>query len=239
MARGSVSQNPRPARAAPRPARASPLAGPGTPLDGVVAQTPHGAEDLGQRRLRRIDGDRQRRRAEVDVGAAHAALLAQRALELDRAVGAVHAGDVQDAALAAALAGQRPGEVERAVLVCGEGAVVLAVGLRAGSAGEGLDRVGVRASSSNRTLRRPRGTSGSTAWMPSSRSSSRPTSSTQPPHSAARGSSSASSRVRSVTAGRLRPAASRRVLPERSSGPCSTCSRVMSSSTRMCASSGE
>ena len=54
--------------------------------------------------------------------------------------------------------------------------------------------------SSKLTPRRPRATSGSTAWMPSSRSSSRPTSSTQPPHSAARGSRSESSRVRCVKA---------------------------------------
>ena len=59
------------------------------------------------------------------------------------------------------------------------------------------------ASSSKRTLTRPRGTSVSTAWMPSRRSSSRPISSTHPPHSAARGSSSDSSRLRSVMPIRL------------------------------------
>ena len=67
----------------------------------------------------------------------------------------------------------------------------------------------LRASSSKLTTRRPRETSGSTAWMPSSRSSSRPTSSTQPPHSAARGSRSESSRTRSVMVARLRPSPSR------------------------------
>ena len=64
--------------------------------------------------------------------------------------------------------------------------------------------------------------------------SSRPTSSTQPAHSASRGSSSARSRVCSVSRVRRRG-------PRRggSIGPCSTCSRVRSSSRRMCASSGE
>ena len=59
------------------------------------------------------------------------------------------------------------------------------------------------ASSSKLTLTRPRDTSVSMAWMPSRRSSSRPISSTHPPHSAARGSSSASSRLCSVMPGRL------------------------------------
>jgi hypothetical protein len=77
-------------------------------------------------------------RAEVDVRAAHAALPAQRALQLHRAVGAVHAGDVEDAAFAGLLRGERAREVEGAVLVHGERAVVRAVGLRPGAAGEGL-----------------------------------------------------------------------------------------------------
>ena len=67
-------------------------------------------------------------------------LPAQRALQLHGAVGAVHAGDVQDAPLVAVLARERARQVERPVRVHGQRAVVLAVGLRAGPAGEGLAR---------------------------------------------------------------------------------------------------
>ena len=146
MARGSESQKPRPARLLPRRALA-PLVR-CAPLDRVVAEPADGAEDVGQRRLGRVDGDGQRGRAEVDVRAAHAALPAQRPLQLDGAVGAVHAGDVQDAPLAGVLGGERAREVERAVLVHRERAVVLAVGLRSGAAGEGLDVAAVRTASS-------------------------------------------------------------------------------------------
>ena len=137
MARGSESQKPRPAGAA-APRRALGLVVRGAPLHRVVPEPADGAEDVRQGRLRGVDGDRQGGRAEVDVRAAHAALPAQRALQLHRAVGAVHAGDVEDAAFAVILRGQRLREVEGAVLVHGERAVVRAVGLRSGAAGEGL-----------------------------------------------------------------------------------------------------
>ena len=139
-ARGSESQKPRDARAAARRAAARGVVLRPS-LHGVVAEAAHGAEHVGQSRLLGVDGDGQRGRAEVDVCAAHAALLAQRALQLDRAVGAVHAGDVQHAPLAAVLAGQRSRQVEGPVCVRGQRAVLLAVGLRAGPAGEHLQLV--------------------------------------------------------------------------------------------------
>jgi len=87
-----------------------------------------------------LDDDRQRRRAEVDVGLGHALLLAQRALQLDRAIGAVHAGDVQQAPFAGPLVGC--GKIEWSVLVHCERTVILAVRGGADAARE-PDDVGV------------------------------------------------------------------------------------------------
>ena len=92
----------------------------------------------------RVDGDGQRRGAEVDVGGAHPALFAQRALQLGGAVGAVHARDVQHAALGAVLSGKRRQQIELPVVVDREGAVVGAVRLGAGAAREGAHLVGAQ-----------------------------------------------------------------------------------------------
>ena len=113
-------------------------------LDRVVAEAPHGGEHAAEVGLGRVDGDGQGRGAEVDVGGAHSALSAQRALQLDGAVGAVHAGDVQHAALGAVLPGERREQVELPVVVDREGAVVGAVRLGAGAARERAHVVGAQ-----------------------------------------------------------------------------------------------
>ena len=242
-ARGSESQKPRDARAAVADPRAPVVVGLGAPLDRVVAQTADGAEDVRQRRLAGVDGDGERGRAEVHVGAAHAALLAQRALQLDRAVGAVHAGDVQHAPLAAVLAGQRPREVERPVRVRGERAVVLAVSLCPGATGEGLHRVAVQRALVEADAEQAASDvrlDGVDAVEPQQLAADLL-------HAAAAlGGTREQQRELEGALGHGRPPAARRAAsratstsPERSSGPCSTCSRVMSSSTRMWASSGE
>ena len=207
----------------------------GAPFHRVVPEAPHGAEDVRHPRLRRIEGDGQGRGAEVDVRAAHAALLAQRALELDRAVGAVHARDVQDASLAGVLAGQRPREVERPVRVGRERAVVLAVRLGAGAPREGLDGVArervlveAYADEAARHVRLDGVDAVETQQLA--------------PHlvhaPAALGGAGQQQRQFEAAFGQVCPPPSP-CAPDRSSGPCSTCSRVMSRSTRMCASSGE
>ena len=205
------------------------------PLDGVVPEPPHGAVHLGQRRLPRVDGDGQRGGAEVDVGGAHAVLPAQRSLQLHGAVRAVHPRHVQDAPLIAGLAGERAGEVERAVLVHGQGAVVRAVRLRPGAAGERLDvlvRQGLLVESheqdSTRDVRLD------------------PVDAVEPqkllPHlvhaAAALGCPGQQQRQLEAALRHARPPLNGAGAPERSSGPCSTCSRVRSSSSRMCRSSG-
>ena len=237
MARGSDSQNARPARAAPAaPAPAAGAAVSRPPLDRVVAEAPDGAEDVSETGLRRVDGHRQRRRPEVDVGAAHAALLAQRALQLHGAVGAVHAGDVEDAPFAAVLTRHRSREVERPVLVRGERAVVLAVRLGAGAPGERLDRraferalVEADAEEAARHVR----LDGVDAVQAEELAADLV-------HAAAAlGGPWQQQRQLEVPLGHAGDPSSPPVVTERLSGPCSTCSRVMSSRTRMCASSGE
>ena len=116
------------------------MAGRGAPLDRVVPHAAHRAVDAVEVGQRRVDDDRQRGGAEVDVGLGHAILLAQGALQLDGAVGAVHAGDVQQAPFAGRLAGR--GEIEWPVLVHRERTVILAV-RRGADAARKPDDVGV------------------------------------------------------------------------------------------------
>ena len=115
---GAGLREPEPAPGARRGRRRAAVARPSPRRAARRCRSPGGGR-RGTRRASaassRVEGDGQRRGAEVDVGAAHAALPPQRALQLDRAVGAVHAGDVQDAPLVAALGRQRAREVERPV----------------------------------------------------------------------------------------------------------------------------
>src|SRR5450759_3796525 len=116
----------------------------GLALHRVVAETPHRGEHAAQVGLGRIDGDGQDRGAEVDVGGAHPAFFAERALQLDGAVGAIHAGDVQHAALGAVLPRERQEQVELTVVVDGDGAMVGAVCLGAGATREGANVFGAQ-----------------------------------------------------------------------------------------------
>ena len=137
-ARGSLSQKGRRAT----PAGVAPAAcgrAAARRLHRVVAEPAHGAVHVVHVAAVRVQHDGQRGRAEVHVGVAHAGFAAQRALQLERAVGAVHAGDVQHAPLGAVLAGQRLLQIQRPVLVHGQRAVVGAVRQRAGAARQRLD----------------------------------------------------------------------------------------------------
>src|SRR5665648_68827 len=69
---------------------------------------------------------------------------AARALQLDGAVGAIHAGDVQHAALGAVLPGERRQQIELTVVVDRDGAMVGAVCLDAGATREGANVFGVQ-----------------------------------------------------------------------------------------------
>ena len=166
-------------------------------------------------------------------------------MQLDGAVGAVHAGDVQHPPVAAVLAGQRSREVQWSVLVGGEWAVLLAVGLGAGAAGERLHGVAAQG-----LLVEPHEDEAASDVRLDSVDAVEPQQlAADLVHAAAAlgGSGEQEGELEDALGhgrppplgGRLAGLPDRSASPERSSGPCSMCSRVMSSSTRICASSGE
>ncbi len=154
---------------------------------------------------------------------------------------------MQDAALLTVLAGQWPGEVERPVHVRLERAVILTVGLRARPSCEGPDgffrQLRLVEADTDEAMRHIR-LGGVDAVEPDQLAThlvyaapalGGPRQQKRELETAFGHDADRPSPAEAAPAGEPSPAA----LPDGLSGPCSTCSRVMSSSTRMCASSGE